>query len=120
MMKKIFLCALVLCFLGVSVYAAEDRGSAAEAKALLKKGVSYMKANGTKEALAEFDNPKGPFVKKDLYIYSLDMNGKCVQHYANRSLEGKNFMLLKDSDGKPFIKNILDTAKSKGSGHIDY
>jgi len=44
----------------------------------VKKGVEFYKANGKDKALAAFKEPKGQFVKDDLYIYVLDLDGKML------------------------------------------
>jgi cytochrome c len=74
-MKKVFACIIVL-MLVAGIAWAQDRGSAVEAKALLDKAVAYYKANGQPKAFAAFNDPKGAFVSKDLYIFALDMDGK--------------------------------------------
>ena len=53
--------AVIIFIAGVSFAAAEDKGTAAEAKAMVKKAVSYMKEAGKEKAIAEFNNPKGKF-----------------------------------------------------------
>ena len=81
--------------------------------------MEYFKANGKDKALAEFSKPKSEFVKGDQYIYVLDMNGKMLAH-PKASLVGKDFMQVKDADGKIFAKDIVQQAKEKGSGWVDY
>ena len=107
------LCAMTATF-------AADKGSADEATALVKKAISFIKANGNEKAFAEFNNAKGQFVDRDLYIAVFDMNGVNVAHGANPKLIGKNLLDLKDVDGKQFIKEWYDVAAKKGSGWVDY
>ena len=79
----------------------------------------FYKAEGKEKALAEFNNPKGQFVKDDLYIYVLDLNGKMLAH-PKAELVGKDFMTVKDADGKLFAVDMVKMAKEKGSGWVDY
>jgi len=102
------------------VAVASDKGSADEAVALVKKATAYMKANGSEKAFAEFNNPKGQFVDRDLYIAVFDMKGVNVAHGTNPKLVGKNLMDLKDVDGKFFIKSWYEVAAKSGSGWVDY
>ncbi len=97
-------------------------GTADEAKALVEKAVGFVKTNGNEKAFAEFSNPKGKFVDRDLYIWVADLkaNAKCLAHGANEKLIGKELIEFKDSDGKMFIQEIVSGAKSKGSGWVDY
>jgi signal transduction histidine kinase len=118
-MKKVLAMILVGLFvLGGVAYAA--KGTAKEAKANVEKAIAYFNENGKAKAFAAFDDPKGAFVKEDLYIYVIDMNGVIVSHGANKKLIGQHFIDIKDADGKPFFREILDVAKSKGSGWVDY
>lgn len=122
-MKKIFGAILLsLCTLAFShsAVAASDKGSADEAVALVKKAVAYIKANGKEKAFAEFNNPAGSFKDRDLYIFTMDMNGVMTAHGVNPKLIGKNLSGLKDIDDKQFIKSFIDTANSKGKGWVDY
>jgi signal transduction histidine kinase len=122
-MKKLVLSGMVLLvlfgFAGI-VSAAEKRGTAAEAEALVKKAIAYMKANGKEASFAEINNPKGRFTDRDLYIFVYDMNGKCVAHGLNLKMIGKDLVELKDADGKLFVKERIEIAKTNGKGWQDY
>lgn len=122
-MKKLVLSGMILLvlfgFAGI-VSAAEKRGTAAEAEALVKKAIAYMKANGKEAAFAEINNPKGRFTDRDLYIFVYDMNGKCLAHGLNLKMIGKDLIELKDADGKLFVKERIDIAKTNGKGWQDY
>lgn len=122
-MKKIFSAILLsLCTLAFShsAVAASDKGTADEAIALVKKAVAYIKANGKEKAFAEFNNPAGSFKSRDLYVFTVEMNGVMSSHGVNPKLIGKNLLGLKDVDDKPFIKAFIDVANSKGKGWVDY
>lgn len=43
-----------------------------------------------------------------------------VAHPKNPALIGKNLIDIPDSDGKFFRRAIVEMAKSKGSGWVDY
>jgi cytochrome c len=102
------------------VAVAAEFGTKAEAEAMVKKAVAEIKANGQEKAFAEFNNPKGKFVDRDLYVTVYDMNGKCLAHGANQKMIGKDLIDLKDPDGKPFVRERTEIAKAKGSGWQDY
>ena len=85
-MKRIFFIAAVVAWVlavGLGTAFAADAGTKDEAVAMVKKAVDFIKANGADKAYAEFSNPKGQFVDRDLYITIYDMNGKCLAHGAN-------------------------------------
>jgi cytochrome c len=91
-----------------------------DAKALAEKAAAYVKANGKEKAMAEFNNPKGQFVKGDLYIFANDFNGLCLANGGNAKLAGQNHLGLKDATDKYFMKEMVETARTKGSGWVNY
>ena len=119
LLKSMSVAACVLA-LHIPVLAADDRGTAAEATALVQRAAEYLKANGPAKSYAAFNDTAGQFKDRDLYVFVMDMNGKMLSHGANAKLIGKDLTNLKDSDDKLFIKTMLDVAKSKGKGWVDY
>ncbi len=117
-MRFLKFAGLVLAALTFSTSALAD--DAADAIAMVKKAVNYIKENGKDKALAEFNNPSGEFKKGDLYIFVTNVQGKMLAHGANAKLVGKDLMGLKDSDGKLFVKEYTEVANTKGSGWTDY
>jgi hypothetical protein len=91
-----------------------------KAKYWVSKAIDFYKASGKEIALAEFTNPKGPFVQDEMYIFVLDSDGIMIAHGVNEKYIGKNFIDLKDSAGKGFIHEIINAANVNGSGWIDY
>lgn len=100
-----------------SAFAADKKD---EAKALVKKAVSFMKQNGNEKALSEFNNPKGQFVKGDLYIFVLDSKVTMLANGGNQKLVGKNLANLKDAQGKLFNKDLMETAQHGGGWAPEY
>jgi cytochrome c len=121
-MKRMFVVACVGIFLLSCLnygYAGEV-GTGAEAEAMVKKAVAYLKANGKDKSFAEFSNAKGQFVDRDLYITVYDLNGKCLAHGANSKMIGKDLIGLKDPDGVEFVKDRVNMAKTKDKFWQDY
>ncbi|WP_235953553.1 cache domain-containing protein [Noviherbaspirillum galbum] len=110
-------CLVIAC----GTASANERASADEAVAMVKKAVAAIKANGKDKAFAEFADPANKdFHDRDLYIYVYDMNGTNVSHGNNPKMVGKNLMDMKDADGTAIIKTFIDVANSKGKGWVDY
>lgn len=104
-----------------NVIAADQKGSADEAVAMVKKAVAYLKANGKEKAFAEFANLSNhQFHDRDLYIFVYDFNGVAVAHGNNPKMVGKNLLEMKDNEGTFIIKGFIDVAKTKGKGWVDY
>jgi signal transduction histidine kinase len=106
---------LALSFFTLASAVAAEAGTAAEAEAMVRRAVAYIKAQGPDKAYEEFINGKS-FKDRDLYISVYDLNGKNLAHGVNPRLVGKDMMGLKDPDGKPIIKMITDVARDKGRG----
>lgn len=115
--KSVSIGLAALAFSAVAM--ASEKGTADEAMAMVKKGVAFVKANGKEKAFAEFNNPKGPFVDRDLYVMVYDMEGNNKAHGSNPKLIGKNLLEIKDADGKFIVKGLIEMAQ-KGKGWFDY
>ena len=118
-MKKVWIGLLIIALTAGFAFA-QSEGTVKDAQAMLAKAVAFYKANGQAKAFAAFDDTKGKFVDRDIYIYVSDMNAKVISHGANPALIGKTLIDLKDSDGKQFMKELVDKAKASPSGSIDY
>ena len=119
-MKVVIVAVLSLCLIASFAYAAE-RGTKAEAKALLKKAVALIKAEGPDKAYPQLQDPKGKFVEKDLYVYVATLDQALVKvHPFMPAMVGKSWLGLKDADGKEFVKELVEGGKTKGSGTVDY
>jgi cytochrome c len=119
-MKKVAgLMVLVMFFVFATVMVG-FAGPLEDAKALAEKAAVFAKANGKEKAVAEIINPKGQFVKGDLYVTLQDTSGLNLANPMNPGLAGQNHLELKDPAGKLFIKEIIGVIQSKGSGWVTY
>jgi cytochrome c len=100
--------------------AAADGATAKEAEAMVKKGVAYVKANPRDKAMAEISNKQGQFVDRDLYLFVNTLDGLYLAHGANPKMVGKNLIDMKDIDGKEYVRERMNLAKTKGSFWQDY
>src|SRR5271169_3009290 len=91
-----------------------------DAKALVKQAAAYVKYQGKEKALAEISTPKGMFDKGELYVFAYDLQGVMLAHPKNLALIGQNLIAVPDTEGKLFRKEIVEKAKSQGSGWVDY
>lgn len=100
---------------------AQAKATAAEATAMVKKGVAALKAGKDHDKLyAEITGKDAKWVDRDLYLVVYGMDGSVKAHGANAKLVGNNLMDMLDIDGKPYIKERIDMAKAKGSFWQDY
>jgi cytochrome c len=117
-MKKAiaFLLVLGLSLVAILAHAADQD----DAKRLVKQAAAYVKYQGKGKALAEISTPQGMFDKGELYVFAYDLQGVMLAHPKNPSLIGKNLVDVPDTEGKLFRKEIVERAKSQGSGWVDY
>jgi cytochrome c len=102
-------------------HATTDHGTAQEAKALVEKAVAYINQVGAQKAFAAFDDKSNTdFHYKDLYIFVRTFDGNTVAHGANVALIGHTSLDTKDADGKLYVKEMVQDAKTNGSGWVDY
>ena len=106
--------------LTTAAFAAGDRATAKEAEAMVKKGVAYIKVTPRDKAMADISNKQGQFVDRDLYLTVYKLDGTNLAHGANEKFIGKNMIDLKDIDGKEYMRERLDTAKTKSTFWQDF
>jgi cytochrome c len=119
-MKHFVRSAVAIALFASILVAGDKRGTPAQAEAMVKKAIEFIKTNGNEKAFAEISNKEGKFVDGDLYCFVYDMTGKCLAHGGNIKQVGKDLIDLKDPDGKAFVKERVEIAKSKGKGWQNY
>jgi cytochrome c len=92
-----------------------------EAVAMVKKGVAFIKANGKDKGYAAIsDRDNKDFHDRDLYLAVHKLDGTCVAHGTNDKMVGKDFLEIRDMDGKEYIKERVAFGKAKESFWTDY
>lgn len=111
--------ALLLITFSLTVSAAH-RSSAVEAKAMFDKAVAAYQAD-SKTALADFNNTKGTFTKRDLYVFVIDGKGNYLASGANPSLVGQPFRGAVDAAGTSLYDKIkVALATKQKPATVDY
>ncbi len=118
MKNKLLTCLpLVLSFFLAPAFAADQSSLAI---AMVAKGQDYLKKHSKDALIHEVNNKNPDFVTADTYLTIRGIDGTQLAHPVNPKLVGKNMLVLADADGKLFRKEIVDTAKAKGKGWVDY
>ena len=99
--------------------AKSDRGTPAEAKAMLQQAVDHYNSVGRKQALADFNGKKPPFADRDLYVVCIGSDFRIIANGGFPQYVGQSADLLKDAAGKPVGKAICETA-NKGEGSVQF
>lgn len=119
MKVKAILASMLLMLISL-VASAAHRSTEEEAIDMLNKAVAYMKEHGEQAAFKAFNDPKGKFVHGDLYVFVFDMECNYVASGANPKLVGTAASDLKDAKGKELVKEMIEVAKNKGEGSVEY
>lgn len=81
--------------------------------AFVESAAAYAKTHGSRNALSEFNNKNGSFIRGELYIYAYGFNGTTLAHPINPEKIGK----IRDDEGAigVFVKE-MGAAVGNGSG----
>lgn len=120
MIRKALLSIIPFALAGsLAAYAAE-RSTPEQAKALAQEAAALMKAKGPGEAIKAFHDPKGGYVRQDLYVFVFDTAGQYVASGANPRLAGTSAAGLTDAEGKPLVQEMIKATTDKPEAAIDY
>lgn len=104
-----------------SIVSAAEHATPREARALFDQAVKYMETNLPEKSLNTFSNTKGPFVKKDLYVYVIDRKGTYVANgAAPDTLIGLNVLDSVDAAGKPLFREMIAVTEKQDEARINY
>ncbi|HZU65422.1 MAG TPA: cache domain-containing protein [Novosphingobium sp.] len=109
-------CALTI----ASAADAAGHATSAQSQGLLDKAVAELKAAGPDKAFAEFNQPQGAYTTHELYVFVFSLDGVYEASGANPKLVGTSAIDTKDAEGKPLVREMIDVAKAKGHGRVDY
>jgi signal transduction histidine kinase len=112
--------ALLVATASVCAVAYANEPSEKDAIALVEKGVAFMKAKGKDEMIKQINAKDPEYVQGSLYLVMRDNKGVVVANPVNPAMIGKDLLDVPDVDGKLFRREILDVAKTKGKGWVDY
>ena len=90
------------------------------AVALVRRGAAHLRKVGKRQACDDFDNARGDFVFGEYYLWAMDLNGIRMANGADPASRGQDISNLRDIDGRPHVRNIIEKARVKGKGWQDY
>lgn len=120
---KAILAVVILGTLFVSLAAANGNNNSSyilkpeargELVAFVNEAKDFVLAEGKDKALQSFNDPKGKFVRGELYIVAYDFNGILLATPNRPDLLGQNLLNDTDSNGVAYSRNMCDLAKQGG------
>jgi cytochrome c len=132
-MRKVAVIALVV-MVSVALAASVMAQSAVrdECVSLTKDAAKFTNEKGLDAAIAEINNKEGKFVTKNTYVFLMDLEGNELAHpyhgmtgtpYSAVTASGMKVLKLldfKDTNGKLFVQEYIQVAKTKGEGWVEY
>jgi cytochrome c len=98
---------------------AQTRPAAADAVAMVEKTAEQIKKTSLAAVQAKIAAKDADVNKGELYVALRALDGTMLAH-PNQKFVGGNLIDVPDPDGKLFRREIVDIAKAKGKGWVDY
>jgi hypothetical protein len=112
--------ALVLFLALAPLMLAADRGTAAEAKAMLVIAITHYRDVGRKQALADFTAKKPPFGDRDLYVVCFSSDLMVVANGGFPGSVGTSTKVVIDLKGKGMGAAAWEATSASGKGVVRY
>lgn len=119
-MKRFQCAVLFAAAAGACNFAYANEPNEKDAIALVEKGAAFMKAKGKDEMIKQINAKDPDYVQGPLYLVMRDNKGVVLANPVNPAMIGKDLLDVPDVDGKLFRREILEVAKTKGKGWVDY
>ena len=117
MLRKLIIAAITSAALSIVAVGQGQFGTAAEAKAMLEKAVTAVKADKAK-ALDQMQKGEGGFKDRDLYAFCANASDGIIT--AHPALKGKNIREIKDKDGKALGEEMMKVATEGKVNEVSY
>ena len=91
-----------------------------DAVKMVEKATAYALANGKDKFIAEVNVKDGRFHQGELYVFVTDLSYTMLAHPVNPKLIGQYIVDVPDVDGKLYRKEMVQVARTKGHGWVDY
>lgn len=117
---KLLNSAVLIAAIGCAPCAMAAEPTEKDAMSMVEKGAAFMKASGKDEMIKKINAKDPDYVQGALYLTMRDSKGVILANPVNAAMIGKDLVDVPDADGKLFRREILELAKSKGKGWVDY
>ena len=110
---------VILCF--TVVVGAQQAATKEECVVKSHEAAALITAKGLDEAIKQINDPKGPFVWKDSYVFLMNLEGKMLAHPMQPELTKlPHCLLLTDPTDKALFVSFVNLAKTVGHGWVEY
>jgi methyl-accepting chemotaxis protein len=95
------------------------QGTADEARAMVERAVARVDEIGVAAAFAEFNDPQGEYIDRDLYIAGIDAQGLYQVFGGKPEMLGTSMRDVRGTNGAELLAKVQDAA-GRGAGWIEY
>ncbi len=118
---KAWLLAAAISMLPLSASFAVEKSTKEQAMSMVKQAVAMIKTEGKQKTFEAISDPgNATFHNRDLYVYVYDFKGVTLAHGNNPKMVGRSYINLKDTQGRPIIREMIKIAQASGSGWLEY
>jgi signal transduction histidine kinase len=117
MLRSLVIAVTTSALLTTTAWAQGQFGTAAEARAMLEKAVSAVKADKAK-TLDQMQKGEGAFKDRDLYMFCANVNDGILT--AHPALKGTKIQTIKDKDGKALGEEMMKVAAEGKVSEVTY
>ena len=119
-MRRFFTAIAVFTIIATSsVATAQGLGSGPQARAMLERAVTALKADPA-AAIARFNRVDGGFRDRDLYVACFDARTGIVKAHVDPKQLGVDVRTLRQPDGKSFGQSLFNAARTDVVATVDY
>ena len=98
-MRRLSIITLIL-MLSLSLAGPATTDGPQECETVVKQCVAMFQAQGREATLKAINDPKGPFVKGDLYVFALNMDNKMLAHPLDKKVLHMSMGNIVDANGE--------------------
>jgi methyl-accepting chemotaxis protein len=96
------------------------QGTADQARQLVFDAIVHINKVGLAEAKTAFEDPNGPFIDRDLYIFVFDRNGYYNIHGAIPTRDGTNLNEIEGLDAAQLVEDAFGVCDADRGGWVKY
>jgi cytochrome c len=99
--------------IGCGIYSAV-RHSEDEAQAMVQKAIDHFHSKGAEATIASVNRGAPEFRQDELYVFMVGRDGMTIANGADVTRVGLDAASIKDIEGKPFGKEVVERATAEG------
>ncbi|MBR0801605.1 cache domain-containing protein [Bradyrhizobium jicamae] len=101
-------------------FAGTPESNSERVKKLAADGAALIASEGIEKACKMLRVRNGPYFQGEYYVFVFDFTGVWRCYPPHPEAEGQSIIDLRDSDGRPLVRDMISLAKERGEGWLDY